>query len=103
MSLLWFAPAIVLVIGAVVVGRQVSVVRELADETEVALAEAGEAVAVVDLGRRDLDVLIGRLAHGADAVGGPWRAVSTSATLMRGWWRRGRPPVPASDDVPSVP
>lgn len=103
MSLLWFAPAIVLVLGAVVIGRQVTGVQRLAEETDAALAEAGEALAVVDTGRRDLDALIGRLASGADAVGGPWRAVSTSASLMRGWWRRGRPPMPSSDDVPSVP
>ena len=34
MSLLWFAPAIVLVLGAVVIGRQVTGVQRLAEETD---------------------------------------------------------------------
>lgn len=103
MSVLWFAPAVVLVVGTAIIARLVAEVRYEAASTDAALAEAGEALAIVSDDRRDLDEVLRRLAHGTDAVADPWRAASTSAAMLRGWWRRGRTPVRASDDVPWEP
>ncbi|NOX29429.1 MAG: hypothetical protein GXP35_05180 [Actinobacteria bacterium] len=103
MSVLWFGPAIALVIGAIAIAKQVAVVGSLAVETESALAEAGEVLSIVSVEQGDFDAVLGRLGVAAGLVGGPWRATSTSARLMRRWWGQGRPLQPAADDVPLLP
>ncbi len=103
MSVLWFGPAIALVIGAIAIAKQVVVVRSLAAETESALAEAGEVLSIVSIEQGGFDIVLGRLGVAASSIGGPWRATSTSARLMGRWWRQGRPQQLDADDVPSLP
>ena len=86
-------------LAAVVVGRQVNTIRVLADETDVALAEAAEALSIMRLEAVGFDALVGRLGRAAHTVTGPRRATAVSVRLMRQWWSDARPQDPRSNDV----
>ncbi len=86
-------------LAAVVVGRQVNTIRMLADETEVALAEAAEALEIMRLEAVGFDAVVGRLGRAAHTVSGPRRATAVSMRLMRQWWNDARPQDPRPNDV----
>ncbi|MCP3933838.1 MAG: hypothetical protein GY708_00545 [Actinomycetia bacterium] len=90
MSPLWVVAALVLVVGSILIGRLAVACAALAVETETALAEAAEAIAVLGEDRLGLDQTVNQLGRRADAMGGPIKASKATANIARSWWRRAR-------------
>lgn len=90
MSPLWIVAAAVLVAGTIAVGRLAVRCAEQARLTEVALAEATEALIVIGNDQTDLGSVVKHLGGTADAIAGPVKASRTSVNIARSWWRRAR-------------